>query len=113
MTYSSKESYGGLGTERDPWIPRGPFCKPITPKRRCRLRWVSELLLPEGGWNEQLVRQHFFPIDTDEILKIKRSRSFQDDFIVWQPDKQGIFSVRSAYRLGLDVNMNDQGGSKQ
>ena len=44
---------------RDPWIPRGTSCRPITPKRRCRLKWVAELLNTDGSWNRGLLQQHF------------------------------------------------------
>lgn len=45
---------------RDPWIPRGSSFRPITPKRRCRLKWVADFMQTDGSWNITLLRQHFF-----------------------------------------------------
>jgi hypothetical protein len=47
------------------------------------------------------VRRTFLPIDAEVILKIKLSSRSTGDFLAWHPEKSGIFSVRSAYHLGL------------
>lgn len=94
---------------RDPWIPRGPSFEPITPKRRCRLKWVAGPLNADGSWNTTLIRQHFFPVDVMEIIKIKPSRQLEADSVAWQPDKTGRFFVRSAYNMALDAIMAREG----
>jgi ribonuclease HI len=86
---------------RDSWIPRGACCKVLTPKGNSRIRRVSELLDSHGNWHAARVRSTFLPIDSELILKIKPSRRGDDDVLAWQPEKSGIFSVRSAYRLAL------------
>lgn len=88
-----------IRTWRDPWIPKGPVFKPVTPKRNCRLNFVADFLNEHGAWNTQLLREHFWPMDVDEILKIRTSPRQRQDFISWQPERSGRFSVRSAYRL--------------
>jgi hypothetical protein len=93
---------------RDPWIPRNDYFKAITPKRRCRLKWVSELLNPDGTWNEQLLHQHFYPIDIEAILRIRTSRRNDVDFLAWQPDQKGQFSVKSAYAMGMEHKERDE-----
>ena len=35
---------------RDPWIPRGPSLRPITPKRNCRYNRVSNFMDENGAW---------------------------------------------------------------
>ena len=70
---------------------------------------MADLLNVDGSWNRALVRQHFLPADVTEILKIKPSRHLEADSIAWQPDKQGRFSVRSAYNMALDLIMAQQG----
>jgi hypothetical protein len=42
------------------------------------------------------------PVDAELILGIKVSNHITDDIIAWQPEKYGIFSVRSAYKLALN-----------
>jgi hypothetical protein len=87
---------------RDPWIPRHDYYKTISPKKRCRLKWVSEILNPDGSWNLQLLEQYFLPIDIEAILKIRTSRRNDADFLAWQPDSRGTFSVKSAYATGME-----------
>jgi hypothetical protein len=85
---------------RDPWIPRATEYHPISQQGRCRHRWVSDFLAPDGTWNEQLLNRWFHQIDVDAIMQIRPSRRNAEDFIAWQPDKHGVFSVSSAYKLG-------------
>jgi hypothetical protein len=94
---------------RAPWIPRESFLKPITSQGRCRLRWVSDFLNPDGSWNEQLLDRWFLPIDIQEILKIQTSTRNESDFIAWHHEKSGAFSVRSAYRLGREEQLRSEG----
>jgi hypothetical protein len=92
-------------TWRDPWIPGTSNHRPTTAQGRCRYRWVADFLFPDGTWNEPRLRQVFTESDTVEILKIQPSRRNEADFISWFPDKRGMFSVKSAYRLALDDQM--------
>jgi ribonuclease HI len=93
---------------RDPWIPRGDY-KAVAPRRCCRYRWVSDFLRPDGTWDEQRVAHFFAAEDATEILKIKASTRNDADFLAWAPEKQGIYSVRSAYRLALEEQMQMRG----
>jgi hypothetical protein len=74
---------------------------------------VAVYLLPNGAWNEQRLGQFFHEDDVVEILKIKASSRNEEDFIAWYPEKLGIFTVKSAYRLGLSKQMlqQDRGAS--
>jgi hypothetical protein len=60
------------------------------------------LLNPDGSWNTNLLQTYFQPIDITEILKIKTSSRNDADFVAWGPDVKGIFSVKSAYSLGME-----------
>lgn len=72
--------------------------------RRSRLRWVNQLILPDRKeWNEVLVRQIFHSFDADEICKIPIPRTTADDCIAWHYEKNGNFSVTSAYRLAASI----------
>lgn len=47
---------------RDNWIPREHNLKVIGRRTRSRLKWVSDLFLPDRQqWNEELVRNIFYP----------------------------------------------------
>jgi hypothetical protein len=51
---------------------------------------------------------YFMQEDVDEIIKIRPSRRNENDFIAWHPEKQGLFTVRSAYRMTLHASMQRQ-----
>jgi hypothetical protein len=54
---------------RDPWIPRAVTHVAKPARRRCRYRWVSDFLQPDGTWNEERVLHFFDPEDAAEILR--------------------------------------------
>jgi hypothetical protein len=93
---------------RDPWIPRESNHLSISNQGCCCYRWVADYLLPNGAWNEQRLGQFFHEDDVVEILKIKASSRSEGDFIAWYPEKLGIFTVKSAYRLGLSKQLQQQ-----
>jgi hypothetical protein len=87
---------------RDNWIPRVSYMKVFSPNGDRRIRRVSDLLDNHGLWKEELVRSKFLPIDAEAILGIRPSRRLDEDIIAWQPEKSGIFTVRSAYKLAFN-----------
>lgn len=87
---------------RDNWIPRDHQLRVTGKRTRTRLKWVADLVSPNNQeWDEGLIRQIFYPPYVDEILKIKLPESPTDDFLAWHPERLGVFTVRSAYKLGL------------
>jgi hypothetical protein len=75
--------------------------KTLTPQGNNRVRRVAALLDVNRNWKESAICQIFLPVDAACILKIKTSNRFSEDVIAWQPEKNGRFTVRSAYQLGL------------
>lgn len=74
--------------------------------------WVSELL--DGGgrnWDYNKIRAIFIPADAEAIAPIKLSERRTADILAWHPEKTGIFSVCSSYRLGLDLQHGPQTAS--
>jgi hypothetical protein len=55
------------------------------------------------SWNEDAVRECCLPHDAIVILNIKLPHLATDDFIAWSGEHSGLFSVRSAYRIGLQL----------
>ncbi|KAL0443901.1 UNVERIFIED_CONTAM: hypothetical protein Slati_2112800 [Sesamum latifolium] len=86
-----------------PWIPRldsfQPICRPASlPPDSC----VVALLMDDKVWNIDLIKKEFCPLDTESILDIKVHEGERDN-LVWHFDKQGRFSVRSAYNVALQL----------
>jgi hypothetical protein len=60
---------------------------------------VSQLIDPvTNQWDENLVRDIFWPIDAEVILCTPTRDDFED-FVAWHYDEKGCFSVKSAYHL--------------
>ena len=57
------------------------------------------------------MRSFLTPGDVDEILKIRMTSRQSEDFLAWGLEKNGIFSVRSAYHLGVNEILQHQGGA--
>ncbi|KAK2658363.1 hypothetical protein Ddye_004896 [Dipteronia dyeriana] len=56
-----------------------------------------------GGWNHQLVRDSFLPMDAELILVLPLISSSDRDSLVWHFDRFGCYSVRSGYWVGLNL----------
>ena len=64
---------------------------------------VSDLIDPvTAQWEVDVVQALFNPRDVEEILKIPIC-SGMEDCVAWFFDKKGMFSVKSAYRLGVNL----------
>ena len=60
-------------------------------------------------WNEQLVLQLFATKTAQNILNTPLHQQVQMDKLVWKAEKNGFYSVRSAYRICIeDIINNDQ-----
>jgi hypothetical protein len=69
---------------------------------------VSELIdTSTYTWNKQLIVQHFHPADVPVILSIPL-REQADDFVAWHFDSRGIFSVKSAYKVHVEMLKRSQ-----
>ena len=87
----------------DPWIPRACSRRVITPCGGNLLTKVSELLDPSTGkWDMELVNDMFWVEDAKLILQMP-SRDKAVDFLAWHFDPKGVFSVKSAYHLGIKL----------
>ena len=53
----------------------------------------------------QLVQRWFLPIDVQAIVRIRTSSRNDADFLAWNPDKFGNFTIRSAYSLALEEQL--------
>jgi hypothetical protein len=55
----------------DPCIPGRPDYRPSSARGRCRYKWVSDFIQPDGTWNVERLQLYFTPEDVLLILKIK------------------------------------------
>jgi hypothetical protein len=63
------------------------------------IRKVEELIDPAtGGWDVQLLHEIFCPTDVRMITAIPLS-PWMEDSIAWHGNRNGMFSVRSAYHM--------------
>lgn len=85
---------------QDNWIPGIQNFKPRVRLPEAMVHTVDDLFV--GGarrWNEELIRQSFIGIDAEEILKIQLNQTMDDDVVAWAHERNGVYSVRSSYRL--------------
>jgi hypothetical protein len=54
-------------------------------------------------WDEQLVRSCMYQHDAEEVLKIRLIEVGGEDFIAWHYERFRLFTVRSAYKLALQI----------
>jgi hypothetical protein len=86
---------------RDRWLPNHfagrPLSEPVDPQ----VQAVAELLTPSGAWNEDLIKQVFIDVDVHAILRTP-IRGVGADTWAWEPERHGMYTVRSAYRRLFD-----------
>lgn len=93
----------GVKIWTDQWIPRPWSRRVITPRRHHLLERVSDLIDPTtGSRDEQLVRETLWPDDVKHILQIPLWEGVHD-FIAWLYDSKGLHSVKSAYKLQVQL----------
>ena len=64
---------------------------------------VSELIDMENRcWNIHLLQQLFLPFEVEEIRSTPLSNSLPSDKQIWTGTSNGLFTVRSAYKLAME-----------
>ena len=87
----------------DPWIPRGVTRRPASYQGPNLLIKVSELIDPNtGSWDRNLVSDCFHPDDVPIILSIPICEH-GEDFMAWHFDSKGIFFVKPAYKIHVQM----------
>ena len=73
---------------------------------------VSDLIgVEKKSWNLDILNQVFLPFEVEIIEGIPLSNHMPVDKKIWSETTNGIFSVRSAYKIALDMQETDVGGS--
>jgi hypothetical protein len=100
----------------DQWLSREGCRTPITPRGQCVLTKVRELIDPiTVQWDEELIRDIFWEMDV-QIILLTPIRDDFEDFPAWYHDSKGIFSVKSTYRVYIqlrDANLDTSSRNKE
>jgi hypothetical protein len=92
----------------DPWVPESHDKRPLV---RLPTTLVEELVDQEnGGWDMQKLKANFVEPDVSMIARIPVGRA-HEDFWSWFPDRFGNFSVRSAYKLMIELRRDVEAAS--
>jgi hypothetical protein len=89
------------------WLPRDGMmrlfsCISNTPPER-----VSDLIDPVmKTWDQQALKMHFIPTYWEQILNTRLTTRRQHDFWAWHYEKNGVFSVKSTYRMLVNNREN-------
>jgi hypothetical protein len=95
---------------RDQWLPRKAGLKVTGLKKNTRKRWVNQLIIEEDReWNVPLLYDLFQDHDVEAILDINIPKTDTKDCIAWNPEINGQFTVRSAYRLAVSLSQQCRG----
>lgn len=97
-----------LSIWEDPWLPRSLTRRPFTPRGATLLTRVSDLINPNTGkWDTRLVKDVFWEEDAAVILAIPVYAD-REDTLAWHYDKNGLFSVKSVYKLQRDITLRER-----
>jgi hypothetical protein len=66
--------------------------------------WVSRLMKTDRReWDEQRIRVCMYSHDAKEVMKIHLPHQEGEDCLAWHYERSGIFTIRSAYKLALEI----------
>lgn len=97
---------------KDPWLPQPPTFRPITRGINETMK-VSNLIQQPGKWNSELIQQCFLIPVSQLILKIPLSPFDHSDAWLWHYSKNGNYSVKSGYKLAINLNKSDPSSSTE
>ncbi|XP_074301145.1 putative mitochondrial protein AtMg00310 [Silene latifolia] len=85
----------------DAWVVPNQLGRVISPQPPGFEGMMVAGLLNDGGgaWNEQLIDNIFLEFEGTRIKNIRLSENAIDDDWFWSAERDGVFSVKSAYRL--------------
>jgi hypothetical protein len=93
---------------RDRWIPGAIDGRPVCPKPGASALQVSELIVEEGGrWDDAALDANLLAMDAQAVRRIPLGRR-QGDIWAWSGERHGLYTVRSAYRLLVEKEMQEK-----
>ena len=96
----------------DKWTLNSSTYKIVSPPAGLPLEaWVCESIEPTlKTWKADLIQSIFLPHEVDDICSIALSSKLPEDKQVWAPTNNGRFSVRSAYRVAVELASEGSAG---
>lgn len=55
-----------------------------------------------------MIKECFSPLDAEDIINMPTGDKSAKDEIIWHLNKKGSFTVKSAYRLAMEVNCSQE-----
>jgi hypothetical protein len=93
------------------WLPRDEVRRPITCLESNAPQLVSDFIdQTSASWDLQKLQRFFLPMDVEVITMIPLSTRRIDDCWAWHFEKTGIFSVRSAYKMIINIKLREKPG---
>ncbi|KAJ1288062.1 hypothetical protein BS78_02G060100 [Paspalum vaginatum] len=91
------------------WLPRDYGLWPVASKLPNPPKYVRELIDHTSmQWKEDVIQKYFYEMDARIIKNIPLSYCRQDCFWAWHYERNGIFSVKSAYRMLVHIRNQRQ-----
>lgn len=97
---------------RDKWIPTPTHFKPVSSRKNLHEGNQVSCLIDQTlyTWKEEIIRNTFLPHEAETILRIPLSSFPNEDKLVWSAIANGMFSIRSAYRVAQKLLDNENKG---
>lgn len=97
----------GIMIWKDKWLPCPSTYEIVSPVSSLPGNSQVATLIDDvnGAWKTDLVWQVFLPHEADIICGIALSTNLLDDKQVWASTTNGLFSVRSAYKLAMEMSL--------
>lgn len=97
----------------DQWLPRAHSFKPITHQYEFgKDLYVADLInWEEGGWITPIVEEIFHPLGAEIITGMRLIDQSVEDEQIWHFTKDGIFSVRTAYHMWIELSISASSAS--
>jgi hypothetical protein len=100
----------------DRWVPRPTSYKIQSPVSMLAMDAKVEQIIDIelGEWNVSLIRAIFNEEEANLICQLPLSKYIPPDRLIWRGTSTGIFTVRSAYHLEMEIKARKKGeGSSQ
>lgn len=89
---------------KQPWLREGEsLCLQSEPPSHVSILYVKDIVHPGvKAWNQELINSIFPPEDAHAILKVPLLNDIDEDQVIWKLNRNGLYSVRSAYHLCVE-----------